>query len=84
MKDSLGSIIYVGKSKSLKNRVSSYFQSSKAHSSKVVKLVQNLNDFDYITTDTEFEAFLLECKLIKEYKPQRALTLKLLPDTEII
>lgn len=69
MKDSLGNIIYVGKSKNLKNRVSSYFQNSKGHSSKVIKLVQNLKDFDYITTDTEFEAFLLECKLIKEYKP---------------
>ncbi len=70
MKDSLGTIIYVGKSKNLKNRVGSYFQKSRSHSPKVIKLVQNLKDFDYITTDTEFEAFLLECKLIKEYKPR--------------
>lgn len=69
MKDSLNSIIYVGKSKNLKNRVSSYFQNSKSHSSKVAKLVKNLNDFDYISTDTEFEAFMLECKLIKAIKP---------------
>lgn len=69
MKDSDGSIIYVGKSKSLKNRVSSYFMNLKSHSPKVVKLVKNLKDFDYILTDTEFEAFLLECKLIKELKP---------------
>lgn len=69
MKDSLGSIIYVGKSKNLKNRVQSYFQNSKAHTQKVKKLVQNLKDFDYILTDTEFEAFMLECKLIKEIKP---------------
>lgn len=69
MKDSLNSVIYVGKSKNLKNRVSSYFQNSKAHSPKVIKLVKNLKDFEYITTDTEFEAFLLECKLIKEIKP---------------
>lgn len=69
MKDSSGSIIYVGKSKSLKNRVSSYFHSSKNRSSKVEKLVKNLKDFEYILTDTEFEAFMLECRLIKDLKP---------------
>lgn len=69
MKDSLNTIIYVGKSKNLKNRVGSYFQNSKSHSPKVVKLVKNLKDFEYILTDTEFEAFMLECKLIKELKP---------------
>ena len=69
MKDSLGNIIYVGKSKNLKSRVGSYFQNSKSHSPKVVKLVKNLKDFEYILTDTEFEAFILECKLIKEIKP---------------
>jgi excinuclease ABC subunit C len=70
MKDSLGSIIYVGKSKNLKNRVGSYFQKSNTRSPKVEKLILNLKDFDYISTDTEFEAFLLECKLIKEIKPR--------------
>ncbi|EHI97807.1 Excinuclease ABC C subunit domain protein [Clostridium sp. DL-VIII] len=69
MKDSLKNVIYVGKSKNLKNRVSSYFQNSKFHSPKVIKLVQNLKDFEYIITDTEFEAFLLECELIKKIKP---------------
>lgn len=69
MKDSLDSVIYVGKSKNLKNRVGSYFQNSKSNSPKVEKLVKNLKNFDYILTDTEFEAFLLECKLIKEIKP---------------
>jgi excinuclease ABC subunit C len=69
MKDSLNNVIYVGKSKNLKSRVSSYFQSSKSHSPKVEKLVKNLKDFEYILTDTEFEAFMLECKLIKEIKP---------------
>lgn len=69
MKDSLNSVIYVGKSKNLKNRVGSYFQNSKSHSPKVLKLVQNLKDFEYIITDTEFEAFMLECELIKEIKP---------------
>ncbi|MDN3017653.1 GIY-YIG nuclease family protein [Paenibacillus sp. BSR1-1] len=69
MKDSQGRIIYVGKAKSLKKRVQSYFQNLKAHPQKIKKLVANLNDFDYILTDTEFEAFMLECKLIKEIKP---------------
>lgn len=69
MKDSLDTIIYVGKSKNLKNRVSSYFYKSKPSSSKLEKLVQNLKDFDYIVTDTEFEAFMLECQLIKKLKP---------------
>lgn len=69
MKDSHGNIIYVGKSKKLKNRVQSYFQKSKNHSKKVVKLVHQIKDFEYILTDTEFEAFLLECKLIKELQP---------------
>lgn len=69
MKDSQDGIIYVGKSKKLKSRVGSYFQNSKSHSPKIVKLVKNIHDFEYILTDTEFEAFLLECKLIKEIKP---------------
>ena len=69
MLDSDGTIIYVGKSKALKNRVSSYFQNSKAHSPKVIKMVRNLKDFEYIVTDTEFEALLLECKLIRQIKP---------------
>ena len=55
MKDSLDSVIYVGKSKNLKNRVGSYFHNSKSHSPKVQKLVKNLKDFDYILVDTEFE-----------------------------
>lgn len=69
MRDSLGNVIYIGKAKNLKNRVKTYFQGSKDSSPKVEKLVKNLKDFDYIITDTEFEAFILECKLIKELKP---------------
>jgi excinuclease ABC subunit C len=69
MKDSQEGIIYVGKSKKLKSRVGSYFQNSKSHSPKIVKLVRNIHDFEYILTDTEFEAFLLECKLIQKIKP---------------
>lgn len=69
MKDSLGQIIYVGKAKHLKNRVQSYFRNSKNDSPKVIRLKKYLKDFDYILTDTEFEALLLECQLIKEHKP---------------
>lgn len=69
MKDAQGGVLYVGKAKNLKRRIQSYFHNSDAHSPKVDKLVKHLRDFDYILTDTEFEAFLLECKLIKEYQP---------------
>jgi excinuclease ABC subunit C len=69
MKDQTGTIIYIGKAKSLKKRVQSYFHKSAAHPQKIRKLVANIHDFDYILTDTEFEAFLLECQLIKELKP---------------
>lgn len=69
MKDANGSIIYVGKAKNLKNRVRTYFQNSIAHSQKINKLKANIKDFEYLLTDTEFEAFILECKLIKELKP---------------
>jgi excinuclease ABC subunit C len=69
MRDSSGTIIYVGKAKRLKNRVQSYFRTSSANSQKVEKLKKNINDFDYILTDTEFEAFMLECKLIQKIRP---------------
>lgn len=69
MRDSLGNVIYVGKAKNLRNRVLTYFQNSRNISPKVEKLIMNLKDFDHIVTETEFEAFILECKLIKELKP---------------
>lgn len=69
MEDQKGTVIYVGKAKSLKKRVQSYFQNSAAHPQKIKKMVANINDFHVMHTDTEFEAFLLECKLIKELKP---------------
>lgn len=69
MKDAQGGVLYVGKALNLKRRVQSYFQSSRSHSPKTEKLVKHLKGFDYILTDTEFEAFLLECRLIKELKP---------------
>lgn len=69
MKDSLGHIIYVGKAKQLRKRVQSYFYNNKGHSPKVKQLVKHICDLDYRLTDTEFEAFMLECQLIKELKP---------------
>lgn len=69
MKDAAGGILYVGKAKNLKRRVQSYFQNNKAHSPKTERLVKHLSDFDIILTDTEFEAFILECQLIQEIKP---------------
>lgn len=76
MKDKDGKVIYVGKSKLLKNRVSQYFQSSKNHSQKTVSMVSNIADFDYIITDTESEALALECNLIKKYRPKYNILLK--------
>ena len=70
MKDKFDNIIYVGKAISLKNRVRQYFQSSKNHSSKVVSMVKNISSFEYIITDSELEALILECNLIKQYKPK--------------
>jgi len=76
MKDKDGNIIYVGKSKALKNRVSQYFQDSKNHSAKTVSMVSNVYDFDYIITDTEAEALALECNLIKKHMPKYNILLK--------
>lgn len=70
MKDKFDNIIYVGKAKILKNRVRQYFQSSKNHSSKVKSMVKNIDKFEYIITDSELEALILECNLIKKYKPK--------------
>ena len=68
MKDNSGKIIYVGKAKVLKNRVSSYFNGKKTGKTKA--LVSNIIDFEYIVTETEKEAFLLEINLIKKYDPK--------------
>ncbi|MGL4911284.1 MAG: excinuclease ABC subunit UvrC [Romboutsia sp.] len=70
MKDKNKKVIYVGKAISLKNRVRQYFQSSKNHSSKVVSMVKNIKSFEYIITDSELEALILECNLIKQYRPK--------------
>ncbi|MDP4145052.1 MAG: excinuclease ABC subunit UvrC [Bacillota bacterium] len=76
MKNSLGEIIYVGKAKVLKNRVRQYFQNSKNHSEKVKAMVKNIAEFEYIVTDSEMEALILECNLIKKYKPRYNILLK--------
>lgn len=76
MKDATATVIYVGKAKSLKNRVSQYFQNHKAHSAKVRAMVSNISDFEYVLTNSEFEAFILECNLIKKYRPHYNILLK--------
>lgn len=76
MKNSLGEVIYVGKAKILKNRVKSYFQNSKNHSEKVKVMVKNIAEFEYIVTDSEMEALILECNLIKKYSPKYNILLK--------
>ncbi len=76
MKDEDGKVIYVGKSKVLKNRVSQYFMQSKNHSPKTLAMVSNVFDFDYMITDTEVEALVLECNLIKKYRPKYNILLK--------
>ena len=68
-KDKNGTVIYVGKAINLRNRVRSYFQKSANHSPKVRRLVSNIADLEYIVCDTELEALVLECNLIKKYQP---------------
>ena len=75
MKNADGDIIYVGKSKKLKNRVSSYFIGT-THSYKTAKMVSHVKDFDYIVCDTEIEALALENVLIKKHSPRYNIKLK--------
>ncbi|KGK87324.1 excinuclease ABC subunit UvrC [Clostridium sp. HMP27] len=76
MKNALGEVIYVGKAKVLKNRVRQYFQSSRNHSEKVRAMVKNIAEFEYIVTDSEMEALILECNLIKKHRPRYNILLK--------
>ena len=76
MKDKNKNIIYIGKAKALKNRVSQYFGAQEKHLNKVRKMVENVEDFDYILTDSEFEALVLECSLIKQNMPKYNILLK--------
>lgn len=76
MHDRFDNIIYVGKAISLKNRVRQYFQSSRNHSPKIVQMVSHIEYFEYIITDSELEALVLECNLIKEHRPKYNTMLK--------
>ena len=74
MKNIQGKIIYVGKAKNIKKRVNSYFSGEK--SIKTVHLINNINTIDIIITDNEYQALLLECNLIKRWKPKYNISLK--------
>ena len=76
MRDEAGDIVYVGKAKALRNRVSSYFRSLEKHTPKVFRMVGDVHDFSTIVTSSEFEALVLECSLIKQYKPKYNILLK--------
>jgi len=76
MKDKSGKIIYVGKAVVLKNRVRQYFQNKEKQLPKVKVMLSHVEDFEYIVTDTELEALMLECNLIKKYKPKYNVLLK--------
>ena len=76
MHDSSGEIIYIGKAKALKNRVSQYFGSERNHDAKVRRMVSNVDYFEYIHTDSEFEALVLESSLIKQHQPKYNILLK--------
>ena len=76
MHDEEDTIIYVGKAVSLKNRVRQYFQSSRVRSSKIEQMVSKISRFEYIVTDSELEALVLECNLIKEHQPKYNTMLK--------
>lgn len=76
MRDKDSKIIYIGKAKALKNRVTQYFGSGNNHTEKVRQMVENVNDFDYIICDNEFEALILENSLIKQNQPKYNILLK--------
>jgi excinuclease ABC subunit C len=75
-KDEAGKIIYIGKAKNLRNRVRSYFQSGRGHDRKTRELVRRIADLEFIVTDTEVEALVLESNLIKKHMPRYNIRLK--------
>ncbi|MDO5142644.1 MAG: excinuclease ABC subunit UvrC [Eubacteriales bacterium] len=75
-KDKTGKVIYVGKAKLLRNRVSNYFQAPERLNAKTRQLVSRIDDFDIIVTESEFEALVLENSMIKKYKPKYNILLK--------
>ena len=76
MQDAKNKVIYVGKAKALKNRVSQYFQDSASHTEKTRAMVAQIDHFDVIIADSEFEALVLECSLIKRHQPRYNILLK--------
>jgi len=76
MKDEAGQVIYVGKAVNLRNRVRSYFHASAMHPPKVQRLVERIADVEFIVTDSEVEALILEANLIKKYRPRYNVRLK--------
>ena len=76
MHDARDAIIYVGKAISLKNRVRQYFQTSRNKGAKIERMVTQIARFEYIVTDSELEALVLECNLIKEHRPKYNTMLK--------
>ena len=76
MKDADGHVIYVGKAVSLRSRVRQYFQSSRNQTAKTRSMVPHIQEFEYIVTDSEKEALILECNLIKKYHPYYNILLK--------
>ncbi len=76
MKNAADTVIYVGKAKKLKNRVSQYFQDTASHSPKTRRMVSQVDHFETITAASEFEALVLECSLIKHYQPKYNILLK--------
>lgn len=76
MRDKDGHIIYIGKAISLRNRVRQYFRVSSNHSPRIQSMVEHIADFEYILTDSEVEALVLECNLIKEYHPKYNVSLR--------
>lgn len=76
MHDKSGGIIYVGKAKALRNRVSQYFGTQDRHAEKVRQMVAHVDDFEYVLCKSEFEALMLECSLIKQHMPKYNILLK--------
>lgn len=76
MKDSEGEVLYVGKAANLKTRIRSYFAKSSGLPTRIQKLVATLNDFEFILTESDQEAVILECNLIKQYRPSFNIRLK--------
>ena len=76
MRDKKGAVIYVGKAKRLRARVAGYFREGAPHEEKVARMIMTVEDFDFIVTDNEFEALVLECSLIKQHLPKYNILLK--------